>query len=78
MQPSPIIIYDTPWIEITVENNINIYELALKYYGDKQAYEKIYEANRDIMDNDLNIYNGMNLKIPITEDFEEQGILINQ
>ena len=78
MQPLPIPIYDTPWIEITVENNINIYELALKYYGDKQAYKKIYTANQNIIGDDFKIYNGMNLIIPMTTDFEEQGILINQ
>ena len=78
MQPSPILMYDTPWIEIVVENNINIYELALKYYGNKQAYKKIYLANRNTISNDFKIYNGMTLIIPMTKHFEEKGIVLNQ
>ena len=78
MEPLPIVTYNTQWIEITVEDNINIYELALKYYGNKKEYKKIYVANQNIIANDFKIYNGMFLKIPITTLFEEQGILINQ
>ena len=78
MQPSPILMYDTPWIEIIVENNINIYDLALKYYGNKQEYKNIYVANQNIISNDLKIYNGMALIIPMTTLFEEQGVLLNQ
>jgi hypothetical protein len=77
MSPSPILMFDTPWIEIIVENNINIYELAVKYYGDKEAYTKIYLANQNIITNDFKIYNGMSLIIPMTETFEEQPMMLN-
>ncbi len=59
------------WIKVTVENNLNIYDLALKYYGDSQEYEKIYIANKNIIGQDYQIENGMILKIPITENFIE-------
>ncbi len=78
MQPLPIQMYDTPWIEIVVEDNLNIYDLALKYYGNKEAYKKIYLANKDTISNNFKIYNGMNLIIPMTESFREKGILLNQ
>ncbi len=60
------------WIKITVSNDLNIYDLALKYYGDSQEYEKIYMANQNKIDKDYQIRNGMSLKIPITENFIEQ------
>lgn len=78
MQPSPIPMYHTPWIEIIVENDIDIYELALKYYGDEEKFKEIYAANKSIIRNDLKIYNGMSLIIPMTTLFEEQGMLLNQ
>ena len=78
MEPLPIVMYDTPWIEIVVDKNINIYDLALKYYGDKQEYKKIYIANQNVISSDLKIYNGMTLVIPMTENFREQGIVLNQ
>ncbi len=59
------------WIKVTVENNLNIYDLALQYYGDSQEYEKIYIANQNIIGQDYQIKNGMSLKIPITKDFIE-------
>lgn len=77
MSPSPIVMYDSPWIEIIVENDIDIYELALKYYGDTQAYKKIYVANKNVISDDLKIHNGMSLIIPITETFEEQPLMLN-
>ena len=77
MNPSPILMYDTPWIEIIVENNIDIYELALKYYGNKEAYKKIYTANKNVIADDFQIYDGMSLIIPMTDTFEEQPIMLN-
>ncbi len=70
---------ETPkkWIKITVDNDLNIYDLALKYYGDSQEYEKIYMANQNKIDRDYQIRNGMSLKIPITENFIEQPMFIN-
>ena len=78
MQPTPMLVYDTPWIEIVVDKNTNIYDLALKYYGNAEEYKKIYAANQNIISNDLKIYNGMTLVIPMTENFREQGIVLNQ
>ncbi|CAA6820155.1 MAG: Unknown protein [uncultured Sulfurovum sp.] len=66
------------WIEIVVEDNINIYDLALKYYGDAHQYQKIYLANQNLIDNNFKIYNGMSLKIPITDSFQEQPMFLNQ
>ena len=77
MSPAPILMYDTPWIEIIVENNINIYELALKYYGNREAYNKIYTANQNVISDDFQIYDGMSLIIPMTETFEEQPMMLN-
>lgn len=38
--------------------------IALKYYGDANKYMKIFEANRDILDNPDLIKPGQELKIP--------------
>jgi len=78
MQSVPTLIHNTPWIEITVEDNINIYDLALKYYGDSQEYTKIYAANKNVINSNYQINNGMSLIIPITENFQEQPILLNR
>jgi len=77
MQSIPTLIHNTPWIEITVEDNINIYDLALKYYGDSQEYTKIYAANKNIINSNYQINNGMSLIIPITENFQEQPVILN-
>jgi len=68
----------TPWIEVVVEDDISIYQLALKYYGDRSKYRDIYSANQHIIGKDLKIYNGMSLIIPIIEQFEEQPMILNQ
>jgi septal ring factor EnvC (AmiA/AmiB activator) len=65
------------WVEVQVEENRNIYDLALEYYGDAQAYDKIYAANRDVIGSDFQLKNGMRLKIPITKRFREQPIVLN-
>ena len=67
-----------PWVEIVVENGEDIYQLALKYYGNREAYHYIYNANQHIIHQNLIIEDGMSLKIPITESFEEQPIILNQ
>jgi len=68
---------DLPWVEIVVENGVDIYQLALKYYGDKKEYKKIYAANRRTIQNNFRIEDGMELKIPMTEQFEEQPMVLN-
>ncbi len=65
------------WIEIVVEDEVDIFQLALKYYGDRDKYKQIYLTNRDTIGDDLQIKNGMSLKIPITEQFEEKPMFIN-
>jgi len=74
--PLPIVNH-LPWVEIIVEDNINIYQLALRYYGDKTKYREIYSANQHIIGKNLKIYNGMSLRIPMTNQFEEQPMILN-
>ena len=66
------------WVELIVEDEVDIYQLALRYYGDMEEYKRIYLANRDIIGKDLKIVDGMILKIPIMELFEEQPMILNR
>ena len=66
-----------PWVEIMVEDNIDIYQLALLYYGDVNQYTQIYAANKNIISNNFKVHNGMILKIPITSKFREQPMVLN-
>lgn len=66
------------WVEIVVENDMNIYELALQYYGRESEYSQIYRANRDVIPETLKIVNGMLLKLPITQNFRERPFILNQ
>jgi len=66
-----------PWIIVTIEHNIDIYQLALRYYGEKEKYLDIYAANQDVIGMDFKLSNGMKLKIPIINQFEEQPIILN-
>jgi hypothetical protein len=66
------------WIEIIVEDGVDIFQLALKYYGDREEYKQIYLSNQDIIGEDLQIVDGMSLKIPITQLFEEQPMILNR
>jgi chromosome segregation ATPase len=75
--PLPLV-NNASWVEIVVEDNINIYELALKYYGDKNKYQDIYVANQHIIGDNFQIHNGMSLKIPMTNKFEEQPMILNR
>jgi len=74
--PLPVV-NNLPWVEIVVENNLNIYQLALKYYGDREKYREIYVANQHLIGKNFKIYNGMSLKIPMTNQFEEQPMILN-
>jgi seryl-tRNA synthetase len=71
------LVNNASWVEVVVEDNINIYELALKFYGDKNKYQDIYVANQHIIGDNFQIYNGMSLKIPMTNQFEEQPMILN-
>ena len=44
----------------------------------KKEYKQIFVANRDIIGRDLKIRDGMSLKIPMTDKFEEQPLFLNR
>jgi len=75
--PLPVV-KNLPWVEIVVEDNINIYQLALRYYGDKNKYKEIYAANQHVIGKNFKIYNGMSLKIPMSNQFEEKPMILNR
>lgn len=68
---------DTSWVEIVVQDEIDIYQLALLYYGDREKYKDIYVANQEVIGTNFQIYSGMSLKIPMTVLFEEQPMMLN-
>ncbi|SFV51514.1 hypothetical protein MNB_SV-12-778 [hydrothermal vent metagenome] len=72
------IVDTSSWIEIVVEDGIDIYQLALRYYGDEKEYKQIYLANQNRIGKDLKLEDGMLLQIPMTEHFEEQPMFINR
>ncbi|MGD9679898.1 MAG: DUF2235 domain-containing protein [Candidatus Obscuribacterales bacterium] len=41
-----------------------LYSLAGRYYGDKTKFNRIFEANRDTMDDARELFNGTELRIP--------------
>lgn len=71
------VIASSNWVEIEVEGGIDIHELALKYYGVDAKYQQIYVANSAVIGDDLSIQDGMSLRIPITEDFQDQPMFLN-
>jgi len=68
----------TEWIEVVIADSTNIHELALRYYADQNEYAKIYAANKNVISNNLELHEGMVLKIPMSNKFREQPILINR
>lgn len=76
-QPATKMPSNTQWVEMVVQDEIDIYQLALLYYGDPQRYREIYSANQHVIGKDLKINNGMSLRIPMTDLFEEQPMLLN-
>jgi len=48
----------------TVVKGDSLSKIAKREYGDANAWNRIYEANRDIIKNPDLIYPGQNLKIP--------------
>ena len=65
------------WVEIVVEDNLDIYELALKYYGAYEEFHFIYRANKNVLGNSMILHQGMVLHLPINENFREQPLIIN-
>jgi len=52
----------TQWHE--VKRGETLSKIAEQYYGDSSLYPKIFEANRDILDNPNLIKIGQKLRIP--------------
>lgn len=48
----------------TVADGDNLSKIAKKYYGKSNQWRRIFEANRDVIDNPDLIYPGQVLKIP--------------
>lgn len=66
------------WVEVVVENDMSIYELALQYYGKESEYTQIYRSNKDVIPETLKLANGMSLKLPVTHNFRERPFILNQ
>ena len=47
-----------------VQSNDNLFKIARKHYGDGQEWIRIFEANRDIMQDSNSLYVGQKLLIP--------------
>jgi nucleoid-associated protein YgaU len=52
----------TQWHEVKKGETLS--KIAEQYYGDQSLYPKIFEANRDILDNPNLIKIGQKLRIP--------------
>lgn len=65
------------WVEVVIEDDMSIYELALQYYGKESAYTEIYRANKNVIPETLRLVNGMSLKLPITHNFRERPMILN-
>jgi NitT/TauT family transport system substrate-binding protein len=67
--------------QYTVETGDTLSYLALKYYGDQYKWDKIYEANKQTMQNPHSLYVGQKITIPFLDGklFGEQSLpLLNQ
>ena len=57
----------SPEVTHTVQAGETLSRIAKEYYGDEGDYRRIYEANRDTLDDPDNISVGQKLKIPPAE-----------
>ena len=48
----------------TVKENDTLFKIAEKSYGNKRAWKKIYEANRDVLLDPDSLIPGMELRLP--------------
>ena len=48
----------------TVKTDDTLSKIAKQYYGDANAYDKIFEANKDQLDSPDRIQAGQELKVP--------------
>jgi NitT/TauT family transport system substrate-binding protein len=59
-----------PWMsagQYTVEAGDTLGYLALKYYGDQNKWEKIYEANKPVLRDPHSLYVGQKIVIPLLD-----------
>ncbi|HTT42529.1 MAG TPA: LysM peptidoglycan-binding domain-containing protein [Steroidobacteraceae bacterium] len=47
-----------------VQSGETLSKIAQKYYGDASLYDKIFQANRDVLKDPNKIFPGQKLKIP--------------
>ena len=57
----------SPDVTYTVQAGDTLSKIAKEYYGDADQYQRIFEANRDQLDDPSNISVGQTLKIPPAE-----------
>lgn len=62
----------TSWIMTRVPYDISAKELAQDYYGDENEYHIIVAANKGIIGKNLMFRKHTEVKIPITEKFQDQ------
>lgn len=61
--PGPSDAWDaTQWYE--VKRGDSLWKIAVHFYGDGNLYTKIFEANRDVLENPDLIQPGQKLRIP--------------
>lgn len=54
--------------QYTVQKGDNLSKIAKNLLGDANAWKRIFEANRDVLDNPDKIFPGQTLKIPSRQD----------
>jgi nucleoid-associated protein YgaU len=56
---------DNPYTQIhVVQSGDTLSKIAQQYYGDPALYDKIFQANRDVLKDPNKIFPGQKLKIP--------------
>ncbi len=56
---------DNPYTQTyVVQSGDTLSKIAQKYYGDPALYDKIFQANRDVLKDPNKIFPGQKLKIP--------------
>ena len=63
-------------MDIIVPDEMDIYQLALLYYGDAKKYKELYEINRDVIGSDLKVQAGQSIKIPIDLLFKSEPMAL--
>ena len=60
------------WTTTRITYDISVEELAQRYYGDKNDYKLILEANKKILRGSHIVPKNTSIKIPITPKFRDQ------